>query len=98
MTPIKEFYKRQAEQYLVMAREINHVRQELVIGAERLFGIAGPLVSGCHRDHYPEPVKYVLRELASQSAGYIDASRQYWNKAGCRFSTWMTKKQNLYYN
>ena len=39
-------------------------RERVYMRAERRYGAHGPLISGCHRDHFPEAIKDRLCGLA----------------------------------
>lgn len=92
----QEFAKRHAEQLLVLARETANCRGELVIAAERLYGDHGSLIAGVHRDHFPDDVKTVLRDMAMKFGPMIEESLRLWTKvAGKRRRTWMRKKEQL---
>ena len=39
-------------------------RERIYMRAETRYGAHGPLISGCHRDHFPEAVRDRLRGLA----------------------------------
>lgn len=55
-----------AARFLAQACEASREHSRLAESALALYGDHGPLVSGCVRSHFPEPVKDRLRSLARQ--------------------------------
>lgn len=96
MKPNQEFAKRHAEQLLVLARETANSRGELILTAERVYGDHGSLISGIHRNHFPEEVKNILRDMALQFGSMVDRSFYLWTRmARMRKTTWLRKKEQL---
>ena len=96
MTPNREFAKRHAEQLLVLAHETAVVRGQLSETAARLYGEQGPWISGGFQEHWPAPVKDVIRGYARKFGPLVDESLRLWTKvARCRRETWLRKKAQL---
>lgn len=58
-----------------MACAASRAHMALATAALETFGRHGPLVSGCVRSHFPEPVKQALRELARECGRRSDMAR-----------------------
>ena len=56
-----------------IATSKNHAK--LTTWALARFGDHGPQISGCMRDHFPDPVKDRLRKLARKVSHYNDKAR-----------------------
>lgn len=83
------------------ADHATHARNLAELGALRLrqadtlaskaleqYGDHGSLIAGCVRDHFPEPVKAMLRRLYYGSTETFDRSLAHWKAAGRYVNTW----------
>jgi hypothetical protein len=54
---------------------------------ERQYGDHGPLIAGCHRDHFPSIVKDSLRLRAREITSALDHASDCWRLSGKRMHT-----------
>ena len=71
-----------------MIREWWLVRHAEAMRAYREHGDRGSLISGCEREHFPEPIKERLRGLAREQNNARAFSLRCWRMAGRRRATW----------
>lgn len=82
-------------QLLRLARDVARKRDELVTMAEMEFGNEGSLIAGCHREHFPDGAKDILRHLAREFSRLIDESLdQYQSGHGTR-AFWIRHKDSI---
>ena len=66
-------------------RQIRAQRLRVIFAAH---GDQGSLISGIERDHFPEPIKDMLRSNARAIGVAVEDSLIFWRMAGRRRSTW----------
>lgn len=84
----KARHKAVAREYKAIAAVDRAIYGQCVTIAERLYGTDGPLISGVHRDHYPEDTKETLRYFARRVGDFSSKSLAHWAAAGLTIKTW----------
>ena len=73
---------------LAEAKMLRQIRAQHLRVIFAVHGDQGSLISGVERDHFPEPIKDMLRSNARAIGAAIEDSLIFWRMAGRRRSTW----------
>jgi hypothetical protein len=85
----KEAHRQRMEHFQALRDKFQAERERSIDIAEKAYGQHGALVSGAHRDHYPESVKNRLRFLAhswSTLGDAVELHKKLWKTRSPSFS------------